>query len=566
MVARLLTLIFGLALLGAAPARAEFGDCMNRDYLSAFGSSEARSAPLGPIQDITCVVEFEYEFPTPTGLRRVRGIRDINADWAFRPGSLGEVEHGARRTTETMQTLGGGWAIDDITILILDNTYEPAELDAEHEGTIGAITAPTRDWDHGKECLVTTYMLGRGGEVDVVAAVLAHELFHCLQVASLSAGQVATMAGGGAWWAEGSAEYFSALAVPTSPFPAMRTGAFDEAVGAETPFHNMSYEMAVFFYWFHGQDGPTGLMPFLRGMASSNGTTAQRAAMRGALSDDKWLMFTQDYADRAITAPGGSALPFADNDGDEISFTGNRTERFTLSPFVIWRGWVTYDCGMWENKLRPDNANIGGRLEREREWSSYPEEVDSEEAPEIRVRYAALNTGDNDQAVRLKVERKRSCEPCAGAKELDACVVGTWEMTGGGPIEWMKRQGINIPASNPGTRIMHLADDGTYYTNPFGTSITVQAGDEVSYGEGSALPAAGRWSIADGKLAICQDSGGVQGTVTVQGRTMPVGQPGGGTLIHSYSCGRTSMSATHNAAGSPMETTYTRLSPPPEED
>ena len=43
---------------------------------------------------------------------------------------------------------------------------------------------------------------------------IAHEMFHCVQYASLSPEQMATYGAGGDWWIEGSAEYFANLTLP----------------------------------------------------------------------------------------------------------------------------------------------------------------------------------------------------------------------------------------------------------------------------------------------------------------------------------------------------------------
>ena len=547
----------------AAPARADFGDCMNADYLGGFGGPDAEADPFSPVRTITCIVEFDIEYASPAGLRHIRGIRDASADWSFRPGALAQIEAGARASIAAMSQLGA-FQVDDITILILDDGYDLISIPSGSDGTVAAVTNGNIG---GDECYITSFMFGRAGRADEIPQTTAHEIFHCIQAASLSAAQWATADAGGAWWAEGSAEYFAALAVPDVGDMHNRAAAFDRAVAAQTPLYDEAYGMAVFFHWLHNRPGggATGLMPFLDRMASSSSDNAQRSAMRDVLSNEGWLEFAQSYADRSITMPNGAALAFSSDDGENIYFDENRTERTTLRPFILRRGWITYDCGRWENEQTPGNANLGARAEAESAWASLPPEIDASTGVETRYRFAALHTADSDQRVSIKVERIHACQPCAGSEELDACVVGTWVVSGGGAIEWMKSQGIPIVRDNPGTRVIRYDDNGVYYTREFATQITVEMRGETAYGQGVAVPAAGRWSIADGKLAVCQDSGGMSGTVTTPRRTLPISAPGSGTIIQDYSCSETTLNTSLDmGGGSPMRTTYSKISVPAE--
>jgi len=128
-----------------------------------------------------------------------------------------------------------------------------------------------------------------------------------------------------------------------------------------------------------------------------------------------------------------------------------------------------------------------------------------------------------------------------------------------GAIEWMKSQGIPITRDNPGARVIRFGDDGVYYTQQFSTQITVEMDGETAYGQGVAVPAAGRWSIAGGRLAVCQDSGGMSGTVTKGSVTMPISAPGAGTLLQGYSCSETRLTTSLDMGGSTMGTTYSKI-------
>lgn len=553
-----LTILFCLALSLPHLARADFGDCSDDGYLDRFPD-----APTA--MGLNCIELFNFTFSTPGGSRQMRGIQDISADWAFLPGAPEAVERGARLAADAFAALGD-FRIDDVTLLILDDAHSTFYSGADEEREVMAIVDGIEDAEGGREgeCLVTLFMLGRGGDPDELAVTVAHEIFHCLQYASLTVSQMRTFGSGGQWWIEGSAEYFAALAVPESRSFTDRSAPFDASVAGEVALNAMWHEAVIFFYWLHAERGPSGLMPFMRAMASDGSASAQHAAMRAQLPDEEWLRFAEDYADRAINHPQGGALALNPPGGVVLSFDENETLEFPLAPFVIGLGTVEYDCGEWDNTLTPERPNVAVQGQGESSWEDYPEDVNTREPPSGNYRIAALHTESEERSLSIETERTVVCEPCGGSDRVDACLAGTWFMSGGGPIEWMKAQGIPITSSFSGPRIVTFRDDGVYGTEAFATGLTVRAEDMVGVGRGFLTVAAGRWSANEGRLAICQDSGGLTGRVTVttprSRGTMPISQPGAGQLSLRYSCSESSLSTTLDFAGmSPMVTHYTKV-------
>lgn len=553
-------LLASIVLLQSAPARAALGDCTDAAYLGRF--PDAPSAP-----DLLCVELFRFTVPTPGGERTIRGIHDASADWAFLPGAPAAVERGARLAAEAFGRLGDH-RIDDVTLLLLDSGH--ATHWSGDRRPVLAITDGRGSAAAPGECLITLYMLGDGGNPGELAVNVAHEILHCLQFATLTDGQMATVGVGGDWWIEGSAEYFAALAVPDSLPTTDRSGLFDSAVELGTALNGMGHEAVIFFYWLHGERGPGGLVPFMRKMAADGSAPAQHAVMRGELSDEDWLRFAQAYADRNIGHPQGG-LTLSPPDGPTLVFAENGTQEFPLPPFVIAIGNAEYRCGRWRNTLSPEDANVGTREADGSGWSAWPQEVDARDAPPARYRVVALHTDSAEATLSIEAERTASCEPCGSTDRLDACLVGTWVMSGGGPGEWMRAMGLPITSFNSGPRVVTFRDDGLYGAEPVATQLTGETADGRGEAEGSAAAAAGRWSAADGTLTICQDSGGVSGTVTVTTRydTMrgPVSAPGAGELVQSYSCLEGSLSTSLPMPGTaPMETQYSRVPDPATEE
>ncbi|MEZ5670337.1 MAG: hypothetical protein R3F55_23485 [Alphaproteobacteria bacterium] len=560
---RILAAVFILSLCAIGSARASFGDCDDPDYLGDFGPTPGGASPLGPILQLNCVIEFEFAFDTPGGTRHIRAIRDASADWIVGPAVLADIERGARASVTAMALLGN-YRIADVTILMLDDAHATADLTGSGR-YVGALTNGFAD---SAECLVTSFLLGPAGEGERVAYNAAHEIFHCIQAASLSPEQYATAVGGGAWWAEGSAEYFASLALPELGDIHRRADDFNDSIANEEALNAQSYGMAVFFWWFDANRGPGQLMTFLSGMAPSSDAAAQHTAMRDALSDADWLRFAQAYSDRSITLPNGSALALNPPGGEALIFDGNVTRRLALRPFVMVLATAEYACGRWANTRTPATVALSAQDIAGGAWSDYPDEVDARAPANGRYRVAALPTG-SDREVRIRAERREGCTPCGGSTALDICLVGSWAQTGGGPVEWMLAQGM--PAEmvvDIGPQLVVLEGDGTYWTMPFtGTmdAVITTARDTWTV-DGSARAAAGggRWSAVDGQLAICQDSGGVAGQVTISSShgsgTMPVNVPGGGELQYAYSCSDAAMQTVLEFAGmSPMVTDYSRL-------
>lgn len=564
MLGRVYGLIFGFVLM-ATPALADFGDCMEASYLSTF--PEAPSA-VG----ITCVEVFNIPVTTSSGESHIRGIMDISADWAFLPGALAGVERGVQLAVDEMGRLGG-FEIDDVTILILDDAYE-LDTPAGEPTVVGMTNGiPGPDGSRRGECLITQYMFRAGADANSATLTTVHEIFHCLQYASLTQAQMNTVGNGGDWWIEGTASLFEARAVPDSEPSVLLASIFDADVEGGTPIYGMAHGAVVFFHWWNSHHAITELMPFMEGMASDGSPDAQIAAMRAAMSDDQWLEFAQDYIDSNIIHPHGATMPTNPGEGDTIIFEENGDEEITLEPFVLSRGKLEWTCGKWENSNRPAGANIAARGQAGGDWGEIRDKIDSEDPENGLFRFAALSTDPGTVTFSIDAERTRSCELCAESKEVDACLVGSWQQTGGGAIEWMRRHmppGATIPVNDSGPQIMILRDDGTYFTLPFSQRnvIVMQGrdGPTTADGTGSVQMATGKWSISDGKLAFCQETGGLSGSAEVTTprteSTMSFGSPGAATIKQSYSCGETSLQTSQSIPGisDPITTQFNKIS------
>jgi hypothetical protein len=541
-------------------AQADFGDCSLSSYRALFD-------PRLETMPFDCVERLRINVPTEAGSSEIRLIHHRHADWALSPRLIEEFERGLRGAADALGLIGS-FRLDDVTVMLIDGP-PPREASSDRFSNIVA-QATASDG----ECRIAVYLLSLGATVEHAAYVIAHEFFHCVQEASLSAAQMGSSSGGtgsgGDWWIEGSAEWFAALALPELGPLADRTYRFD-STSADTPIYEMAYEAVVFFLWLNDEVGPSGVMPFLHQMASRAGAGAQRSAMQGVLTADQWLSFAQAYIDGNIKHPHGTPLSFNPSDGDTWRWTEARTERITLEPFVIRRGWVEFECGEWTTEVQPGES-YASRAEGG-PWGDLPENIDTNDGGEGRFRFVGLAARSSDRTLRVRVDLEAGCQPCGGSSAIDACIVGRWQETGGGPIEWMQKL-LQRPKVVEGERhnvVNTYEADGTFATARLAAELTTiaETSEGDVRGDGKATSqSSGRWSAEDGRLNLCQDQLHFQGEVKMtapDGMTATMELPTPRTpenVTMRYTCSETSLETTLTFPGipEPMVTHYSRMS------
>ena len=562
--------IFLLGLLALATslvpergALASFGDCATTGYLGHFDG-----VPGGT--SITCRERLRVPVSTSEGRRHIRIIQDDGDSWSAIPGAETQMERGVRATARALRRIGS-FEMDDVTILVR-HAGPPRPGDEDLVGPAEAYA----DGERGRECYITLLLHGEaGGRPSDIAWTVAHEVFHCVQIASLEPRRERARRD---WWSEGSAEWFANLAIEEEGVLPELMGDFEAAVEAGTPLYRMSYEAALFFLWLGNERRPSTILPFLRQMATSSSDGAQIAAMGDALPAEDWQHFAQDYLDGAIGGAHGERYRWpagSMGDGTTWRFEGNRVERIELAPFVLTRGWLDFDCGTWHLESRPGHSEAAARRDEPgAAWAAVARDHDTRSEGD-RLRFGALSAEPAAVTLEIDAERREACAPCARSEEVDACVVGAWRMTGGGAVEWMRQfmpPNVSLPVHERSDSAMVLRDDGTYWTQPLTQRLVIIARepDGINKADGTAVAqGAGRWSIQGGELQICQESGGLNGNAQLSGPSfsgnLPLEMPGAGVISMTYSCSETTLQTNMDMPqGGPMRTTYSRISPPPE--
>lgn len=534
---------------------------MAEGYLSGFPDAPSAS-------DLTCIELFRLDISTPGGPRIIRGIADAGAGWAAPPALIAEIERGARLAGAAFEGLGR-YAVDHVTLLVLDDVHSSEELTNHGTGSevLGvALSADTSTPGLERECLITIYALAAGATDGSMATTVAHEIFHCVQGASYAGARYQTYGAGGAWWIEGTAEAFAAAAVPDSTAFTDRSGDFDAAVEGRVALNDMTHEAAHFFYWLmQTRGGLAALMPFQDAMADTGGAEAQQAAMRAALPAEAWQAFAEAYADGGIFHPQGGQLGSVAPEGTVITVEESGRHALPLASFTLTLGRAEFACGVWGTTPRPPAPHMTWSAIASGDWVALPDEIDTRDGADAAWRLVSLPTDDSLAEGELRVERRHSCTPCLGSDRIDACLVGAWAMSGGGPAEWMRAQGITATFNDQGDRQIRLRADGVFATGSFGVTASDGNGDVLIEGEGTVAAAAGAWSAEDGRLNICTEAGGgMNGEVTVTtpetSGSFATGAPGGGSMAMAYSCAGATLTTTLPMRGLPdMVTTYSRI-------
>lgn len=158
---------------------------------------------------------------------------------------------------------------------------------------------------------------------------------------------------------------------------------------------------------------------------------------------------------------------------------------------------------------------------------------------------------------------------------IDKCMLGTWKLTGGGPLAYMKSKGLDIPQATPDSYSMTFNDDGTMRSSGFSFEqrvvTRVPDGRMIGDTQGTVQGVSGFWSTAGGKLSMCFTSGGNAETQTrvrtTKGGSFSDARHGNGLAgtggSASYSCASDKLFTSDSMPnGDVMKHEYTRVSRP----
>lgn len=233
-------------------------------------------------------------------------------------------------------------------------------LPSSKKGVLAMTYWPSKDaWpaESGEPCTILTYPTGYAEPSDELKHIVIHEMFHCFQMDNLDVlpytdkGYQATK-----WWIEGSAEYFTHLALQPDNVKAQllknRVKKF-ESDSLNESIVDIGHENYVFFQYLSDEAvmGKQGIIDFLK---TVDGTALQnRDAQAGVLADypDMNELFhtfgqmflegtlTDEFGDRLYATPPQSySLSPADTTFDGVG----EIDAGNVDYFVLKRYQVSY--------------------------------------------------------------------------------------------------------------------------------------------------------------------------------------------------------------------------------
>jgi hypothetical protein len=446
----LLILLLAPLMLAPQPAFA-FGDCAEAGYRHRFDDRLPAGGPCH-VQELNPIVIDGRSTPVRV-LRFDRAFDGTHAGW------LAALNDALDRTGFAATALSAGLRIQPVTIVLtsLEEHFGAADSAAPPHTGPDVAHGVTNAGRFPTECPVTMYKLDDGATDAEFTRTLAHELFHCIQFSTWTA---KFLEPGGSWWVEGSAEYFGVLVAP-EPSEGHHQG-FGEAsqtagLAEEEAAEPLGYENVAFFSWLHQQGGGPAVGAFLSDLPLG-GAPGNAQAL---IDLPQWTRFTEDLLTDRVRLPGGDAVPKGrsllvlevdeaekDTDLETDAFRTFRADFAVISP------------GRYEVSVDgPETLKARVRT-GEGEWQDLPAPLESCRNSAPATLYAVTTQGPVSFIV--KTRKTGECSACETAGISDSCLAGTWTMTGGGPIEWMRANGMpaefEIQASEMSVRMTRGGD------------------------------------------------------------------------------------------------------------
>jgi len=296
-------------------------------------------------------------------------------------------------------------------------------------------------------CVINVYwrVIASGGYTsDEFHQILAHEIFHCVQMAQLDKPyNPATY-----WWMEGSAEWASGIVYPAVNVEYWSSRGYhqhellfdqcDPGLTGECGKSIGIYATALFFQDMANQQGNSAVFDlFLRMPADQEGQFQAFSEAPGI--DQVFKKFSQDYIDGEIKDPGGG---FMDQPeviySDDFEVSENQDIEIQGTPLMIYAYKIKFTKGkIYELTGLQDQDRFKLFLKRDGGWTG------GDNAAPIKFNAGcsdisaiiALSSAENTRESQsftlhvkvLKETMNAALEcPCDCAAPVPACVVGNW--------------------------------------------------------------------------------------------------------------------------------------------
>jgi hypothetical protein len=508
-----LALVAWLALCTAGLAEG-LADCKSEAFRTAL--------KLEPGYGFDCV-EIARVTPPVDGARwTIRALRNASTDESYVKSYADEYMAAASAAFLAWEPYVSGLGFNYGNVSIVFTDPEGSEVDflslvVGHGYLLGAAHAD--GFSFPQDCIVSVNMeLMTKQEVAAIRSNIAHELFHCVQFWSLPAAALTPGGGNQAWWQEGTANFFTALAVPDAKRTAVDAAAFLSSINTK-PLTLQAYHSTIFFA-FLNQQGMSTLDAFFKGLATKPGEMAQMQATEQALGDKMLQEFAEAVVDGTIALPSGYVFPALENPVPQVFSVDGQFEASKTS-FTIDARLLSFIGGSF---AVADGARYGVRKSEGGPWGDMPNLVEpvtcSEPVEFLATRFVGTSIAETMGAPFIAT-RYAECHVCQALTEADQCLVGKWKLRNDSLLSYLKLAATDMKdvrySSVAGTIILSVTPDGKaqWITDglDIGAQITVK---ELFWDIDIEVEmdgiVSGRWSTGGSEMHFCAE--GVDATYT----------------------------------------------------
>lgn len=414
--------VLGLSLWAGPGAAQDIINCNRTADLSAVGpyaaSDSAARCRLWPGSNS----DFKLYYPANWGAEP-RGARAAR---------LAAIADAVRDSLREYRALG---FLDGATTHPIHVAYAPGD-DPDPDPDNGAAEAITDADRPTRHCDMMIYGGGPMGSLELpkFKQVIAHEMFHCVQIFAFPQ----RYAPAAYWWQEGSAEMASGLVYPSVNMEYDWTSAYQQ----DHVLFDHDYATALFFQDYANRRGIPALIALLKRMPDSRDPNDQYATLSSLEGfNESFHQFGEDYMDRAIADPGGGMMAQPEpgaRDQYPISESGALT--LSTTTFILDAYILRLDKGrrFRISGLGPEGDDVAvswryagepGRWTRARPGGVIETETDCDGPKRIFVLLTSTRNSPEfiDYTIHADVEEKH-CETCECAGPVPACAVGSWHV------------------------------------------------------------------------------------------------------------------------------------------
>ena len=446
--------------------------------------------------------------------------------------------------------MGPGLRTEPITVFLTDYARTLDDGGAVDGARLGA------SWPG--ECDIDMYKVG-AADAETWNFALAHEIFHCIQHHTWP-DQI--QASGAKWWVEGSANFFGSMVVPESGYPLRQIAEFGNLIETTSLFDApLDYENVVLFDHVHQNHGPASVADFIAALPADGGYLNH---LQRHYDLNAWAGFAESYLLGHVTEPGGQPIEAPSGAQLLLLVDGESSEfEFSTDAYRLFRASVEIPAGAKFRISVEGGTDLRSRISLDNSgWTDLPQEVEACDTDRSVLVYAVTTAGP--ETFRLRATYEGTCAQCRSASARDACMVGTWTMTGGGPIEWLRARGMGHAVQVTASEMsVTMFANGDYVMNPVTADVQADNSGNPVTGTGQSVGLSGTWGATEGELFICPLSGEIEVDVrTADGGVSMLFGPGGDVQM-GYACAGDTLttSAIIRAGLPPMDTVYSRTGP-----